>query len=237
MGAEIYDQETAEAYVQACGVTPADNYLVLKKRMGTARLFAGMMFSQVPEDDMSRSNQEDNVLLVFTADELVSVNLTRSPKPGDVAFSPERIARTEVTNLAVDPTSDQFCLHFEVRGQRRNYYVWMAQRPETQYVLVQFNALQANHFLGWATAATAGTPVATGRVAAPTMPSARDLMRSRRVPNFGGPTPKSEPVKPKPAETTHPSAPTQHDDVSTDYRPERTHKSWFKDLFGGPKRS
>lgn len=228
MGEGSYEQTFIEQIVTACGVTPRDNYLLVKQRMSTARLMMGMMFKNGPQTDQQRAQFEDDIVLIFTASGILSVNLSKLAQAEDKQMHPQIFKREDVTALAVSDTSDQICLHFNYRGKQQNYYVWRKQPQVMQYVLTQFSRLQKNRFLSFASGETVGKPVKLGAIATPTMPNVFDLMNHRNTPQ-GKATdlPKHTP----------PSGPTKHEDISAEYRPERTYRHEFMSWFKGPKRS
>jgi hypothetical protein len=147
--ASKYTRKELERYVQACGVTPAQNYLLLKKELSSVKVIGSLLLGRPPKTQAQRDAREDDYLLVCTAAEFYLINLSHSPAPTDIAFStPRRIPLTVVQSFNIRASAGTYELHITMSVNPEVYYCTTIRAQDDQYLLNNLRTLLGNGFYG-----------------------------------------------------------------------------------------
>jgi hypothetical protein len=161
-----YTRGELEAYVQACGVKPAANYLLLKRELSGAKVIASLLVGRPPKTQAQRSAREDDYLLICGPVEFYLIDLSHSPAPNDVAFSAQRrIPLTAVQSFVLRPAAGVYELHLTMGTTPETYYCSTVRSDEEAYLVDNLRALLKNGFYGL-------TPPRTPHFAPATAPTA-----------------------------------------------------------------
>lgn len=208
---KVYAQADIEAIVAACGVQPHANYVVMHRYISYAKLMARVLTVRMAAEEYSREAQEDDTLLIFQRGGILAVNLAQGPDKSDGQWHPVSYPKAEISGMTTDDANDRVWLRFEVLRKRQEYYFLRQQPPAMGYLFTNFAQLRQSAFRGLA--------------------EPNDVAV---LPTLSRPQPAKQSTR---RETKQSAAPTRHEDVAAEYRPERQPARGLKQWFGGPKRS
>lgn len=144
-----YTRDELEAYVQACGITPAANFLLLKRELGGMKVIAALLVGRPPKTQEQRTAREDDYLLVCGPTAFYLIDLSHSPAPNDVAFAtPRRIPLTAVQSFTLRPVAGVYELHLTMGTTPETYYCPTSMSEDDAYLLDNLRALLKNGFYG-----------------------------------------------------------------------------------------
>jgi hypothetical protein len=234
---DITSEDAVKAFVQGCGVTPNNNYLVVNKRAPSwAAMTMLMRVNNEDELDYILAQHEEHYLLIFTADYMLFAQIT--PKNVPV----RRVDYTDISQFADELITEQECLHFLVHGKRENYYSFALYPPTPQYTLHNYHELQRIGFYGLmppidradaATSAPSNHPTMeefVDRNLGPVPPKLQAKMDSESQAKAASP----QSTQPAPSEA-HPHV-IENDDIPDGARPEEKRPGLLASLFGKPRR-
>ena len=240
---DLDDEQAVAKYVEACGVQPDHNYLIMQRRASSWVLMANMFTGSQYEDiDNKMARIERYYILIFTPHKLYLQDLTAAP-----GTDAQVIPTVLIKQFSTPVVKDQYCLRFNLNGKWQNYYCSTLQTQERAYILRNFNTLSLNGFCGLTggvgakmrQAARQQQPVQQADPQ-PYAPSRRANTPSRSSRKPAAPT--AKPAAKAPASDFQAETHAQHTPVAkADYipaegRPERPYVSPWGRLFGGRKR-
>lgn len=167
-----YSRHELEAYVTACGVTPEQNYLLLKKEPSSVKLIGAILVGRAPKNDAERDARGDDYLMVCAPTEFYLVNLSNTPAPTDIAFRPRRVPLTAVQSFKLQRGVNKYTLQLTMGGVPESYNFQIVRPEEDAYLLANWRTLLAKGFYGITVSAefpsaTTGAPQPKQRIQTP----------------------------------------------------------------------